>query len=1001
MPLLHTLSERSHPTAALVSRMPPRNDRRDLFQLGFRMSNLEAWHHRLHDHFREVADRRLVTKWPVFALEHGLSLEQVDDLNGTVRRHIEASGFHSEFYLPFIVYATELGYLYSGDEYWQTFRRETPGWEYVWRDEVRSAFGQFALTYFGAEPQGHWAEHFSIIAWPITHGVIPRDLQHHLVALLHRLRFRFTSPVLLSPGPLGEMLRQESAHTSGRFQSFAENKALLGQVALALLLQDVDGSGNGVEDEILLGGTLTRILADIRRETLSSNRLGEARQEARRRIRGLRPTGGATGETGPGEIEQPSQDGSAAALRYEPEFVLRESTPGCWSIWLQLPNLGVVASAAPEVAEALRSTQATSSAAPGRSIARGRLVNEESPRLRLTRLPDPGEALLEFPGIDHPVLNLALDRLRMPTDQKFLFKVSSDGTARAMRRSLVNPGSSYVFVQREPMGKPAGNLELVEMLCAGAYGLAFSVPPSPSDVLVTLMGVLGLKVKHTVDVWASGIPSRAWSDDGEATWVAGGPLVLGIHTDQAVTDVEMRLDGIEPFISTGPLSAGSDVYVTLGAPPVGMVDAAISVTATSADGTAEHLSDDFRIKVEEPRQDARSSGPISFHLTPQHPTLEDLWEGRVEIHLAAPGPRSAFVRMRLLQSDHRTAVWTSQSTRVALPLTGAGWNVVLQELLNRDTQAAYDEAYAAEVTFTVSDLGGASFTAERDYTPLRWIAREGAARIELLNSTGLIPEVWLASCDHPDQLGSIPYSTAVDGVPIPTEGALLAARIASHSASFVAIPAQKIRGGFSDLRVDISTSKLRRDPKHLIEALRAAQLWELARLSGTALSSIRRQRVHSLMMVEVFSAFCGDVWGRLERALALDSSLQPVQVCSRMAAVLDQRAGDRTLREQFEAERVNLKPPDHVSAIQSFQALAQRMARRSMNAEDAQRVARFAILVASSADAAILFLDELETETRVRLVSLLFDCPTVLRVARYIVTRCEQAGGEEVPSDDG
>ena len=47
--------------------------------------------------------------------------------------------------LPFVVYATEIGYDYSGDEYWQTFSQQTPGWSNIEdRDFIRQGFQRFA-----------------------------------------------------------------------------------------------------------------------------------------------------------------------------------------------------------------------------------------------------------------------------------------------------------------------------------------------------------------------------------------------------------------------------------------------------------------------------------------------------------------------------------------------------------------------------------------------------------------------------------------------------------------------------------------------------------------------------------------------------------------------------------------------------------------------------------------------------------------------------------------
>ena len=58
--------------------------------------------------------------------------------------------------LPWIVYAAELGYLYSGDEYWQTFEKKTPGWlvhgDRYW---IRKCFWTSRSTTVARNQRGH------------------------------------------------------------------------------------------------------------------------------------------------------------------------------------------------------------------------------------------------------------------------------------------------------------------------------------------------------------------------------------------------------------------------------------------------------------------------------------------------------------------------------------------------------------------------------------------------------------------------------------------------------------------------------------------------------------------------------------------------------------------------------------------------------------------------------------------------------------------------------
>ena len=97
--------------------------------------------------------------------------------------------------------------------------------------------------YGGAEPRGRWANHFSIICWPITHAILPQDLQRELAHSLYRIRYDFDSALLANPVQLGRAIAQDAELVAGsRFRQFAEDQLLVGQIAASLLLEERDRS---------------------------------------------------------------------------------------------------------------------------------------------------------------------------------------------------------------------------------------------------------------------------------------------------------------------------------------------------------------------------------------------------------------------------------------------------------------------------------------------------------------------------------------------------------------------------------------------------------------------------------------------------------------------------------------------------------------------------------------------------------------------------------------
>src|SRR5437762_1678913 len=92
--------------------------------------DLRPAHERLERHFEELraAKDEFGGATPIFALEHGLDLAEVESLSSGVRKSLSDEGLTPRWWLPWVVYAAEIGYRYSGDEYWPTFEASTPDW---------------------------------------------------------------------------------------------------------------------------------------------------------------------------------------------------------------------------------------------------------------------------------------------------------------------------------------------------------------------------------------------------------------------------------------------------------------------------------------------------------------------------------------------------------------------------------------------------------------------------------------------------------------------------------------------------------------------------------------------------------------------------------------------------------------------------------------------------------------------------------------------------------
>ena len=114
--------------------------------------------------------------------------------------------------------------------------------------------------------------------------MLPTDLQRQFARLLFDYGTALTADLLADPGALGLKLAARAGHYSSRFQNFAQNTDLLGQVAAALLADDDENS------PYLLTSTLRRLAGSLTAERQSRKWLQDTRWSARQvRSRGFEP----------------------------------------------------------------------------------------------------------------------------------------------------------------------------------------------------------------------------------------------------------------------------------------------------------------------------------------------------------------------------------------------------------------------------------------------------------------------------------------------------------------------------------------------------------------------------------------------------------------------------------------------------------------------------------------------------------------------------------------
>ena len=854
--------------------------------------DLGTWNQRLTEHFDALArDRKDI---PVFALEHGLAQAELLALQSTLRAHIRLSAPARDHQLVWVVYAAEIGYGYAGNEYWQTFEDKTPGWTLNGRrDWIRDAFVAFQRKFAGAKPSGPWAEQFSIIAWPITHAILPCDLQQQLARILYDLRHSFSGELFDEPRRLGDFIAARSWNTSARFRNLVQAPALVGQIAAALLLQGKEGFKT-----LLHPTTLKRIGDDVDRERRGRDWLRGARHAAEERatIRGL-TIGRSTTTTF--QRREEARD-EVVRLGIEPRLVLRPIEGSRWEVSLEIPDLSHLLLRFPQVREILMESRCTVAGAAGRPLARGRCLHGPQ-RVPLSHWPRPDDVLLKFERTDAQLEYLLRAECMLRPGTSWLFKVASDGLAYESRGMRVRAGSKYLLVSMEPFARsPVAHP--IELACQGVHAVLLDVPAAFTSEWEQALKQFQVTQAKTIEVWPAGLEAVAWDGEGYGEWLASEMPTLAIRSDHPMDELTIAMGG-GPSLSLAQtdMPRGEPIFIQLPPLPVGLHK--FSVAARSGSGAHSEVIGDLDVvmRVREARPwspDQTTHGPLEMELDPAAPSLEQLWEGKASIHIHGPDGRQAKCQVRMLARPGEAPLFECQLPPITLPLSSEGWTRHFEAHLkeNKDAQYAYDDAHVCEVEFSADELGGFTIHCEREFTSLRWSVRRATAGFiaRLHDDTGSgEPIIQRFSFERPTNGETL--SVARDHL-APQTGGLYVATLREFTASIVVPPIVK---DLAQLRCKPQFDGGSRTVGHIVQLVRFAQLWSRARLSGDLIAGVRRRIVLRSLTVCISTLLGGDHWGYLEDKFVSDeiglAGLRPAISSKRSSSRFGRMATDPAL----------------------------------------------------------------------------------------------------------
>ena len=833
---------------------------------------LSEWQAHLEHHFAELCDQR--KDHPVFALEHGLSETEIENLQFQLNQEFQNNDEYGREWLPWVVHAAEVGYRFEGGEFWSTFEEHTPDWtQYGKRETIKTFFEKFHEEYRGAEPKGLWAKHFSIIGWPITHAIVAKDLQRHLARSLHELSRRLHLAHFESVQTLGKFIAQHSTNCSNRFHKFLHQPEFVGQIARSLLHSDEDQS----EYHLLHPITLKRIIQDIEQVKQSKQFLRGFQSKAKRVLR-----------SGFGAVHNRHQGGRAGItplklaerLTVTPKLELRLTHDDKCNLVLAIPDLSLFLShiAGAEIALHSRCRVTGSDGGP-----KSRRWTRRKRKVTLDRLPRHDEVLLRFDGRCEELEDILKTDFQLPSGNKLLFQLRRDGVATLIKQPIIRSGREYCLLTRQDV-PPLFPHQRLETNFRDGFAFKFAMPAGISEDLHNQIESSGLKVGQAIRIWPAGLPAAVWDGEGYVEWNFGQRAVIGIDCDFAVEAIYLWFhgkpeDGYPEELKLGSCEARAARFVELPDLPVGEHTLYVSARRT---GSTKDDQGELKIVIRETNEVSPDEGHGVLRLLtdPSSPTLEQFWSNKVRMEFIGIPGLSFRPKLTLYENNRSQVLFEKMLPKFTFPVEPKDWHEKFSAHILRDVEAqkAFDGAEKCELDFDLGNFGTSCLELERDFAPICWSVRRDGSRYRLrLNVDMHIAKdkrVVFRSFEKPDVNQPVSAEQFLEGFSALERGGLYRAECGEESSSVLVPQATEMRG-LDELVIQPEISNYSRSPRDILKIIRFIGQWRQSRTIESSVANMRRRSVLNCFVDKLVLVIAGERWRTAELAWAENPTSAP------------------------------------------------------------------------------------------------------------------------------
>jgi len=821
---------------------------------------LAQLHSKLEAHFKDLASSRSSHGYPVYALEHGLHPEEIKSArDGVVAEYIRTGHLQNSHWLVWTVVAAEIGYTYDGDEYWQSFQvdiaRKITLQE---REVIRSWFHRFAAMFSGFTPSGRWAEHFTIIAWPITHSILPKYLQSLFARHLYESRHEIAARQGLAAEKLGQLLEDSYEGASSRFQSFLQQAPLTGRLVFALRDQgDVGGASP------IYPPTLARITSDIEKKGPARAFLHDARRVLRdAQFRIQSKLGGP-----PGSDPNPAAKKRDLAVA-QPKLIGRPRQDNSWALGVALPDIDTLLTQAGIDGTQLsksrfRFSDQSDTLVNGKAL----LSYTKAPHI-FSRFPAPHEPLVQFRQTD-TAMRTVEQNLKLASQSPWLLRIHDDGVARQVVGNHVRSNAEYLIASQHNITSEVCEtlaLQPLESPTVGIHLYHLNVPAKLNDAFVHALSKLSIGYSLRANVRSFGLTPR-WDDaTGCSVWLLEEEPIFHLSADFPV--VEFVVSVGEKFTLKAIPDARHECLISLGRLALGRHAVSFAATAPpsfqkgggSLDVETVHL--EVRAPMPWEREPMSRTG-LRVVVDPPGASLEELISRKAHLSVVGPKGRTATVVARTYDmGGHVNSV--TDFGRLEFPTT----EIAIGKLLSRfDDEQLSEHIFSSprvSLAFSLEEIGAAVASFPHTVIPLRWKIDQahGVTKIRLVHEANTASEVNVCRYDlnAPDRRNEFPLADAMNGVKLDAPGALFVAR--QDGKFYSAFASVKPKGriiDFNDLGAKVVFSTPLDGTRNITRLIAVLRFWRAAQPQGP-LAILRKAKVLGDFEYQIEKLACGGTW---------------------------------------------------------------------------------------------------------------------------------------------